>query len=243
MTTRAMHMPMGQLLFGGGAHVGDLHIEVQGDTGQGVVPVQGHDAILHTDHREDTHVALLRSTGLELHTWLHLLTAEPIDGHLVYERGIELTVAFSRGHHGQDLVPGLTSLQLLLQARHDHLMTLDVREGIATGAGIEELAIGIVQGVMERDHGILGDVHGLKVARRNDPAGNRRTPPDGGVLTVILGSVGVCVAGLGARVAGFSTGIGMRTILACIGADMLLRTGMRMFMCLAMTFGLGSMAA
>ena len=59
MAAFTVYVTMREFFFRSRAHAGYLHIEVQGDTSQRVVPVQGYDTIFHADHGEDTHFAVL----------------------------------------------------------------------------------------------------------------------------------------------------------------------------------------
>lgn len=162
MPARTMHVAVCQFLLRGHAHIGDLHVEMQRDTGQRMVAIEGYDTILHTDHCEHPHFTTL-ITRLELHAGFHVLTAESIHRHFVYQRWVKITIALRSRHYGLHLITGLPAFELALQAGHDHLMALDVGEHVTASTGIQQLAIGIVQGVMEGDNGVLGNLHARKV--------------------------------------------------------------------------------
>lgn len=163
MSTRPMDMAVGKLLLRCLPHIGDLHVEMQCDTSQRVVPVQCDDTIVNTDNGEHAHIALFGGTRLELHAGFHVLSAKTIHRHLVDQGGIQLTITFSSRYYGHHLVSGLASFKLPFQTRHYHLVSLNVGEGIATGAGVQQLTVGIIQRVVKGDNGVLGDVHGRKV--------------------------------------------------------------------------------
>ncbi len=159
-TTLAMHMAVGDLFFRGLAHVLDVHIEMQRNACERVIAVEHHCAVLHLHYREHAHFAAF--TGLELHAGFHLLLAETILRHLVHQLWIEFAVAFRRRDLDLQIFTTLPALHFLLEPRHDHAGTVDVRESLAARTRVQQLAIGIVKGVVEGNNGVLADLHFLR---------------------------------------------------------------------------------
>ena len=70
MPTRAVHVTVLKLLGAGLAHLGDLHVKIQGHSSEGVVSIEAHLITLDTNHGDDVHASL--TLGLELHARLNI---------------------------------------------------------------------------------------------------------------------------------------------------------------------------
>jgi hypothetical protein len=70
----------------------DLHVKVEGLTGEGVVGVEG-DLFVPQLHEGDHHLLTIRSLGAELHSQLKLFVRKPIPGNLEDEIIVPFAVA------------------------------------------------------------------------------------------------------------------------------------------------------
>ncbi len=165
VSTLAMHMAMAQFLFGCITHILDVHIEMKGNTGQWVVPVQYHESFLNADDCEHAHFAAIFIACLELHAKLDRLITKTVGWDFMHQGRIKITVSLGSGYYCLYTVASLFAFELAFQSRYDHTLTLDVRERLTPFAGIQQFAIWIIEGVMEGDNGILLDLHGkFKIA-------------------------------------------------------------------------------
>src|ERR1700704_5278945 len=139
MSTRAMHVPVRQLLLGRIAYSDDLDVEVQVLARQRMVAVNGYHV---TGDGCDGHRARAL-VGLRMQPHSDSNLCNPLQGaarHLLDELPAVLAIAIGRRDFHRQLVTGALSFQLALESGHEIAMPLQVGEGLAVRGGVGELA-------------------------------------------------------------------------------------------------------
>ena len=154
-----MHVPVVDFVGLGLADGGDFDSELEVDPGQRVVGIDG-DVISH-DGGDLSHAGTVGGVRLEAHARLQVHALRELGaGRLDDQIGIMFPVGLGGRDLGDQLVPGDLSFQLLFQTGNDIAVTVQVGEGVPAFTGIEDLSLGIGQGVMHRDDVVVFDFHG-----------------------------------------------------------------------------------
>lgn len=127
---------------------------MQGDTCERVVAVEDHVPIGHFHHAP--HAVVGR---LELHSLFHGLATELVQWNALHQARIDLAVALGCLNFNLHVITSFGTFQALFQTRHDHASAMDVCEGFLTSAGIQQLTVAVVEGIVERYDGVLLDLH------------------------------------------------------------------------------------
>ncbi len=158
MATGPVHVTMRQFLRARVAHIGYLDGEVQRLPRQRMVAVDRDLVAVDAGYRH-RHRALWRLC-LELHA--HLQIVNTLEGvtrnHLDHTR-IGQTVALFRRDDDIESVAGLVTEHLLLKPWNDVAGALQVAQGFTLRGRIDDLALGIGQGVMEACNSSFGNLH------------------------------------------------------------------------------------
>lgn len=154
MSAGTVHVAVREFIGSSLPHIGNLHAEVQGDTCKRVVAVEDHVTIGHFHHAPNAVV-----WRLELHSLFHGLATELVQWHALHQARVDLAVSLGCFHFNLHVIACFGTFQTLFQARHDHTTTMDVCKGFFTSAGIQQLTVAVVEGIMERNDGVLLDLH------------------------------------------------------------------------------------
>src|SRR5438105_2892972 len=126
--------------------------------GERMIAIEGHQVAgdLGDGHRARA------VPGLRLQPHSHPEVREALEGaawHALHQLLVILAVALGRRDRHLQLVPGTLAGQLALQTWYEVAMAVQVREWLALGGAVDDLARVIAQGVVDADDRVLRDPH------------------------------------------------------------------------------------
>ena len=123
-----------------------------------MVAVDGDGVAFDLGHGDHQRTAL--GLRLELHARLDALdTLEGVTRHFLDQLLLYFAVTFGGGNLGVDLVAGGLAFEFLFQTRNDVAGAVEVGQRLAAFRAVQHFTCIIGQGVVERDNGILRNLH------------------------------------------------------------------------------------
>ena len=153
-----MHMPVLDFHRQRRTHVRHLQAELQRLAGPRMVAVEQHDRALDLGHCEDVFGAVVEP-ALKLPAHLHARREFGL-GDAAHQR----LVALAEGVFGGEIQNGLITLFRAVERFLDlgqGVLVTAMQVGHRLGAGLDELALGVGDFVLDGDDGVFFDFHGL----------------------------------------------------------------------------------
>src|SRR5882762_3243643 len=154
----AVHVPVRELRLRGCPHLGNLDLEVQALAGERMIAIEGHQVASDLGDGHGPHAV----PGLRLQPHPHLEVREALEGtawHALHESLVILPVAIGRRDRHLQLVPSVLARQLALETGYEIAMAVQVRERLAPGGTVDDIAGVILQGVVDADNLVPRDAH------------------------------------------------------------------------------------
>src|SRR5262245_60495293 len=159
VAARPVHVAVRDFLVRRLAHLLDLDREAERAARERVVAVHRHEVALDLDDRHEARA--LRPVRAHLHAGREgLAAAEAVARHDLHQALVARPVALLGRHGHLDLVAGGLARERLLEPGDDVALAVQVAERRAAGRGLDDVALFVAQGVMQRYDAVLLDVHG-----------------------------------------------------------------------------------
>src|SRR5215470_5596481 len=168
MTAWPVHMPVGELLLGGGAHRCDLDLEVKVLAGERMIAIERHHVATCLGDGDGTRA--LRRLRLEPHADAYLADAfERAPRYALHELAVVLAVAIGRGNLQLHAIARTLSRQLALEPRDKLTVAMQIRKRLTVGRPVDHLAPIVTQRVVNTDDLVLADGHLASNSRERVP--------------------------------------------------------------------------
>lgn len=158
--TRSVDVAMADFIGGGIANGNDINIKLEGYARQWMVGVDSDGLVLDRDDGHEL-MGAVWSLGAELHTGLDLLYAlEKAAGYFLDKLFVTRAVGLFGGDGYAQLLARRFAFQGRFQAWDDAADAVEVAQRLVVFRTIQNLSIGIGQGVVDGGNLVASDLHG-----------------------------------------------------------------------------------
>jgi hypothetical protein len=158
VAARTVDVAVLEFLFRRLADVHDRDVEVERDTGQRVIRIQGDLVSLDVGDPHDQRAVL--GLGLELHSDLELFHGQLLPIHDLDHRVTPFAVTHRRQEAHLERVAGDPALQFGLEARNDVARTVQVGHRIPAARAVDDVLVVVRERVVDGRDAVSFDLHG-----------------------------------------------------------------------------------
>ncbi len=147
-----------QFFSAGFPYFGYGNVEIEFDTGQGMVRVDRNRFVGNFRYCDEP--GALCGFGFELHAFFDLArTLKAIDRDLDYKAVVAFAISLGSWNRNLEGIAGFFAVQGLFEPRDDILVSVDIGQRTGFLGGIQNRPSRIRQGVVDADYAILDNVH------------------------------------------------------------------------------------